>query len=54
VAGGRLVLKALRETGGLAQAVSEAELLEAIRTAARSDGMLLGAEGGVALARTFA
>jgi len=48
--GGRLVLAALRETGGAAQAVSEGELVEALRTAARLDAVLPGPEGAVGLA----
>ena len=50
LAGGRLVLQALRESGGTAVAVPEPKLVEAIRRCAELDGVLLGAEGGVALA----
>ena len=50
LAGGGLVLRALRETSGAAIAVPEPRLVEAIRLGARLDGFLLGAEGGVALA----
>lgn len=50
LAGGRLALKALRETGGLARCVPEPRLVAAIRRCALADGVLLGAEGGVALA----
>ncbi len=50
LAGGALVLHALTTTGGTAQVVSDGDLIDAIRLAAARDGMLLGAEGGVALA----
>ena len=50
LAGGRLVMRALRETDGMAQAVSESQLLDALRRTAASDGLLLGAEGAVAIA----
>jgi threonine synthase len=54
VGGGRLVLRALRETGGTAIAIEEPALIEAIRRAAGADGVLLSAEGGVALAALVA
>jgi threonine synthase len=50
LAGGRLVLQALRETEGAAIAVSDARLLEVLRLAMSRDGVLLSAEGAVALA----
>ena len=38
------------ESGGTAVAVPETELVAAVRRAARLDGVLVGPEGGVALA----
>jgi threonine synthase len=49
-AGGLLALKVLRETEGAAQAVSEGELVDALRRTARLDGILPGPEGAVGLA----
>lgn len=48
--GGRLALAALRESAGMARAVAEPRLVEAIRRCALAEGFLPGAEGGVALA----
>jgi len=45
-----LILRALRETGGSAVAVSESELSDAVGRAAREAGVLLCPEGGAALA----
>src|SRR6266540_625469 len=45
-----LVLRALRESGGTAVAVSEAEIAEGMRVAGEREGMLLCPEGGAALA----
>jgi threonine synthase len=49
-AGARVVLRALRATGGEACTVAEAELVEAVRRVARLDGVLVGPEAAVALA----
>ena len=45
-----LILRAVRESGGFAMAVSEAELLAGVHDAALSDGLLLCPEGGATLA----
>lgn len=47
---GAAVLAAIRESGGTSISVSEAALLDALRDAARADGVLLGPEGATALA----
>lgn len=48
--GGRAALAALRAKGGAAAAVSEGALVDALRNAARHDGVLVGPEGAAALA----
>jgi len=45
-----LILRAVRESGGAALAVSEEAILQAIEDAARDDGFLLCPEGGAVLA----
>jgi threonine synthase len=45
-----LILRAVRESGGVAMAVSDAELTECVDQAARLDGFLLCPEGGATLA----
>jgi threonine synthase len=45
-----LILRAVRESGGFAIAVSDAELIAAADRAARQDGLLLCPEGGATLA----
>ncbi|HVU31333.1 MAG TPA: threonine synthase [Sphingomicrobium sp.] len=45
-----LILRAVRESGGAAIAVSEDAILEAVEDAAREDGFLLCPEGGAVLA----
>ena len=45
-----LILRAVRESGGAALAVSEDAILEAVDDAARDDGFLLCPEGGAVLA----
>ena len=45
-----LILRAVRESGGAAMAVSEAAILQAVEDAARDDGFLLCPEGGAVLA----
>jgi threonine synthase len=45
-----LILRAVRESGGAALAVSEAEIAAAVTDAARRDGFLLCPEGGATLA----
>jgi threonine synthase len=45
-----LILRAVRESDGIAVAVSEEELLEAQRTLARSAGIFAGPEGAAAYA----
>lgn len=45
-----LILRAVRESGGSAIAVEEAEIAGAVADAARQDGMLLCPEGGAVLA----
>ncbi len=50
LAGGKLVLDALRRTKGLAAAAAEPRLVETIRRCALADGFLPGAECGIALA----
>jgi threonine synthase len=45
-----IVLKALRETGGTAVAVTEAQIADAMREAGAAEGMLVCPEGGAALA----
>ena len=45
-----LILRAVRESGGFAMAVSDAALTEAVESAAREDGLLLCPEGGATLA----
>jgi threonine synthase len=47
-----IVLKALRESGGTAIAVSEAEIAESMRAAGEAEGMLVCPEGGAAIAGT--
>jgi threonine synthase len=48
--GGRLMLRALRETGGAAVAVDDASLLEAAARGSREEGIDFAPEGGAALA----
>ena len=45
-----LILRAVRESGGFATAVSDADLISAVEDAAREDGFLLCPEGGATLA----
>ena len=45
-----LILRAVRESGGFAMAVSEAELIAGVHDAAQNDGLLLCPEGGATLA----
>ena len=45
-----LILRAVRDSGGAALAVSEAAILRGVRDAAEADGMLLCPEGGAVLA----
>src|ERR671932_687112 len=45
-----LVLRALRETGGCAVAVSDAEISAAVQAVARSDGLFLSPEGAATVA----
>jgi threonine synthase len=45
-----LILRAVRESGGAAIAVSEEEILAAVEDAARDDGFLFCPEGGAVLA----
>jgi threonine synthase len=45
-----LILRAVRESGGFAVAVSDAELTQAVEEAAREDGILLCPEAGATLA----
>ena len=45
-----LILRAVRESGGFAMAVSEAELIAAVNETAATDGLLLCPEGGATLA----
>ena len=45
-----LILRAVRESGGFAMAVSESELMAGVHDAAQSDGLLLCPEGGATLA----
>ncbi len=45
-----LILRAVRESGGFAMAVSERALMEGVEEAAASDGVLLCPEGGATLA----
>ena len=45
-----LILRAVRESGGAALAVSEEAILSAVADAARDDGFLLCPEGGAVLA----
>jgi threonine synthase len=45
-----LILRAVRDSGGAALAVSEAEIAAAVRDSAKQDGLLLCPEGGAALA----
>ena len=45
-----LILRAVRESGGAAMAVSEEAILQAVDDAARDDGFLLCPEGGAVLA----
>jgi len=47
-----IVLKALRESGGIAIAVSEREIAESMRAAGAAEGMLVCPEGGAAIAGT--
>jgi len=47
-----IVLRALRESGGIAVAVSEAEIAEGMRLAGEREGMLVCPEGGAALSAT--
>ncbi len=47
-----IVLRALRESGGIAVAVTEAEIAEGMRLAGEREGMLVCPEGGAALAAT--
>jgi threonine synthase len=45
-----LILRAVRESGGVAIAVEEEAIAQAVEDAARDDGMLLCPEGGAVLA----
>ena len=45
-----LILDAVRESGGVAMAVSDAAIAQAVDDAARQDGLLLCPEGGATLA----
>jgi threonine synthase len=45
-----LILRAVRESGGFAMAVSDEELMRGVEDAARDDGFLLCPEGGATLA----
>ena len=45
-----LILRAVRESGGFAMAVSEAELIAGVNETAATDGLLLCPEGGATLA----
>jgi threonine synthase len=45
-----LILRAVRESGGVAMAVSDVDLMQAVNDAARLDGLLLCPEGGATLA----
>ena len=45
-----LILRAVRESGGAAIAVSEQAILQAVEDAAREDGFLFCPEGGAVLA----
>ena len=45
-----LILRAVRESGGAAIAVSEDAILQAVEDAARDDGFLFCPEGGAVLA----
>ena len=45
-----LILRAVRDSGGAALAVSEEAIMEGVRDAAEADGMLLCPEGGAVLA----
>ncbi len=45
-----LILDAVRESGGVAMAVSDAAIAQAVEDAARQDGLLLCPEGGATLA----
>ena len=47
-----IVLKALRESGGIAVAVSEMEIAQSMQAAGAAEGMLLCPEGGAAIAGT--
>jgi threonine synthase len=47
-----IVLKALRESGGTAVAVTETEIADGMRAAGRAEGMLVCPEGGAAIAGT--
>ena len=47
-----IVLKALRESGGTAVAVTETEIAESMRAAGGAEGMLVCPEGGAAIAGT--
>ena len=47
-----IVLKALRESSGIAVAVSETEIERAMGAAGRAEGMLVCPEGGAAIAAT--
>ena len=47
-----IVLKALRESGGIAVAVSETEIAQSMQAAGGAEGMLLCPEGGAAIAGT--
>jgi len=49
-AGDFLILRAVRESGGKALAVEDADTLRAVEDAARKDGLLLCPEGGATLA----
>ena len=47
-----LVLRAIRETGGTAVAVSDAEIIDGVKLAALTEGMFVCPEGGAAVAAT--
>ena len=47
-----IVLKALRQSGGTAVAVSETEIAESMRSPGEAEGMLVCPEGGAAIAGT--
>ncbi len=46
----QLILKAIRESGGVAVAVTDAEIMESVREVAQKEGILVCPEGGAAVA----